>query len=55
MAIYLDGAPYYDALGALPVDLIEAIEVYVGSQVPVQFSGDPTRSVCGVILLWSKW
>jgi hypothetical protein len=54
MAIYLDGVPYRDDLDRLPVDMIEAVEVYVGSQVPMQFSSSSQRGACGVILLWSK-
>jgi hypothetical protein len=54
MAIYLDGAPYGDGLDHLPVDMIQAIEVYVGVEVPLQFSTG-RRGACGVILLWSKW
>jgi hypothetical protein len=53
MAIYLDGAPYNDGLDYLPVDMIQAVEVYVGVEVPIQFSTG-RRGACGVILLWSK-
>jgi hypothetical protein len=52
MAIYLDGVPYRDDLDRLPVEMIEAVEVYVGSQVPMQWSSG--LGACGVILLWSK-
>jgi hypothetical protein len=54
MAIYLDGARYNDGLDYLPLDMIQAVEVYVGVEVPMQFSTGQ-RGVCGVILLWSKW
>jgi hypothetical protein len=54
MAIYLDGVPYFDELDLLPAEMIQAAEIYVGNQVPVQYSNHPERAVCGVILLWSK-
>jgi hypothetical protein len=54
MAIYLDGVPYLDEIDLLPVDMIQAAEVYVGNAVPVQYSYHPERAVCGVVLLWSK-
>ncbi len=54
MAIYLDGVRYRGELDRLPPSTIEAIEVYVGSQVPMQFS-QGVGGACGVILIWSKW
>jgi hypothetical protein len=45
MAIYLDGVPYHDDMDVLPAEMVEAAEVYVGVQVPMQFSsGRPMGS-----------
>jgi hypothetical protein len=54
MATYLDGVRYRGAFDKIPTNTIEAIEVYVGSQVPMQFS-QGQGGACGVILIWSKW
>ena len=53
MAMYVDGAPYLDEIDRIPVDMIEAVEVYVGSEVPMQFSS-VEFGACGVVLLWTK-
>ena len=53
LGIYLDGVPYFDEVDRLPVDMIQAVEVYMGASVPAQFD-NPRVGACGVILLWSK-
>ena len=52
MSVYLDGVPWRDGLDRIQVSWIEAIEVYVGSQVPAQYLS--RGGSCGVILIWSK-
>jgi hypothetical protein len=51
---FLDGAPY-TLLGAsldlmLPLEMLEAIEVYVGSAVPGEFFGGN----CGAVVFWTR-
>jgi hypothetical protein len=62
-AYFIDGQRYKDPLiegpsksevanfNALPVDQVEAIEVYVGALVPIQYQ---QITNCGVILLWTR-
>jgi len=38
-----------DDYDAVPVTAIEAMEIYVGANTPLQY-----RSPCGVILVWTR-
>jgi hypothetical protein len=54
---YHDGAPLVDYnLEVVAPDEIEAMEIYQGAEVPVQFLDDRPRSgpSCGVILIWTR-
>lgn len=35
----------------IPPDLLDAMEVYLGSEAPVQYTG---LNPCGVVLLWTR-
>jgi len=64
-AYFIDGHRYYDPLregpnqsqvanfNAIGVDQAEAIEVYVGAAVPIQYQA-ANGANCGVILLWTR-
>ncbi|HET7460460.1 MAG TPA: carboxypeptidase regulatory-like domain-containing protein, partial [Longimicrobium sp.] len=61
MDVYLDGvlvagarlgAAYSLSLDEIPTSQLEAVEVYQGSEIPVQYRD--TRSMCGVILMWTR-
>jgi hypothetical protein len=54
LAVYLDGVRYRDSFDRIPINTIEAMEVYVGSHVPMQFS-EGIGGARGVILIWSRW
>jgi hypothetical protein len=53
IAIFLDGVPYYEEIDRLPIDAIEAVELYMGVNVPLQFA-TVNSGGCGVILLWTR-
>lgn len=64
-AYFIDGQRYYDPLregpnksevanfNVLGTDQVEAIEIYVGAAVPIQYQGAGGAN-CGVILLWTR-
>ena len=57
LRLYYDGAPAIDYnLEVVEPDEIEAMEVYQGADVPVQFINGAPRSgpSCGVILIWTR-
>jgi hypothetical protein len=53
--IYLDGVRMenYD-FNQLPPMQVEALEVYQGLDVPVQFQRRSSESGCGIVLIWTK-
>ena len=53
--IYVDGVrrpPDYD-LNEIPPAQVEAVEVYQGLDIPIEFQGF-SRTGCGVVLIWTK-
>ena len=51
MPVFIDGVPGMAEDGALfPVEAIEAVEVYQGLEVPVQYGGNE----CGVVFIWTR-
>jgi hypothetical protein len=59
--VYLDGNRMFmrgardqaDALEAIPIDNIEAVEAYQGAaSIPAEYNA--TGSVCGVLLIWTR-
>ncbi len=51
MPVFIDGVPgMAEDVDLFPVEAIEAVEVYQGVDVPVQYSG----SECGVVLIWTR-
>lgn len=54
---YYNGTPTVDFnLELVPPDEIEAMEIYQGASVPVEYLDDTNRSgpSCGVVLLWTR-
>jgi len=52
LEVYIDGAPTFSTdLNQIPPDWLDAMEVYLGVEAPVQYSG---LNPCGVVLLWTR-
>jgi hypothetical protein len=52
LEVYIDGARTFSTdLNQIPPDWLDAMEVYLGSEAPVQYSG---LNPCGVVLLWTR-
>jgi Carboxypeptidase regulatory-like domain/TonB-dependent Receptor Plug Domain/Sel1 repeat len=52
LPVFIDGIPQPTAdLDQLPEDDIDAMEVYVGNDAPIQYSGGQH---CGAVLIWRK-
>ena len=50
--VYIDGVRMSSPdLNQIPPDWLDAMEVYVGSEAPVQYSG---LNPCGVVLMWTR-
>ncbi|MDH3206621.1 MAG: carboxypeptidase regulatory-like domain-containing protein [Gemmatimonadota bacterium] len=50
--VYIDGVRMSSQdLNQIPPDWLDAMEVYVGAQVPIQYAG---LNPCGVVLLWTR-
>ena len=50
--VYIDGVRTTSQdLNQIPPDWLDAMEVYVGAQAPIQYSG---LNPCGVVLLWTR-
>ena len=46
---------YPEAKDIVPIDIVEAIEVYWGPfQAPMRYQGSPYENECGVILVWTR-
>ena len=53
--IYVDGQRIVDYdIDDLPPNQLEAIEVYQGLDVPIQFRRQSSQSGCGVFLVWTR-
>ena len=54
-AFLLDGLPIDGGVGLdleMHADMIEAIEVYSGGQVPIEYGG--RHSECGIVMIWTR-
>jgi hypothetical protein len=51
MEVYIDGVRTSPDLNQIPPEWLDAMEVYVGAQAPVQYAG---LNPCGVVLLWTR-
>jgi len=52
LEVYIDGARTFSTdLNQIPPDWLDAMEVYVGAEAPVQYVG---LNPCGVVLLWTR-
>ena len=52
LEVYIDGARTFSTdLNQIPPDWLDAMEVYLGAEAPVQYSG---LNPCGVVLLWTR-
>lgn len=52
LPVYIDGILSFDKnLNQLPPSFVEAVEVYTGNDVPIQYGG---TNDCGVVLFWTR-
>jgi hypothetical protein len=55
LQVFVDGVQSSDPdINQIPPEWLEAMEVYVGASVPIQYSGVSGLSPCGAVLLWTR-